>query len=326
MTGGALLILLFCAGACYAQDKNVVELAVATPSLSKLVEAVKAADLAITLSGAGPFTVFAPTDAAFAALPAGVLTDLLKPENKSALAGLLTMHVISGSIKAGDLKDSQDVETLVGVKVNIVKRDGGVYVNGAKVVQADVIGSNGVVHIIDKVISPNIVQLAVATPSLSTLVEAVTAADLAGTLSGAGPFTVFAPTKAAFDALPTGELANLLKPANKVALQGLLKLHVISGSIKAGDLKDSQDVETLTGVKVNIVKRDGGVYVNGAKVVQADVTGWNGVVHIIDKVILPPAAAPVGTVSPGKTSDSSSTRASALFAMASLLLLALAHH
>jgi uncharacterized surface protein with fasciclin (FAS1) repeats len=207
-------------------------------------------------------------------------------------------------------------------------------VNGAKVVTADVIGSNGVVHIIDKVIIPNIVTLAAGQNVLSTLLRAVTDADLAGTLSGAGPFTVFAPTNAAFDALPAGTLADLLKPENKVSLQNILKAHVISGSIKGSDLKqDSQDVETLSGLKVTIVKRDGGIFVNGgstngARVVDGDNVGWNGVVHVIDKVILPPAAAPAAPLSPGKTSsnDSSSTRASALFAMASLLLLALARH
>jgi uncharacterized surface protein with fasciclin (FAS1) repeats len=133
----------------------------------------------------------------------------------------------------------------------------------------------------------NIVELAVATPDLSTLVQAVTAADLVGALSGAGPFTVFAPTNAAFAALPKADLDDLLKPENKVKLQGVLQYHVISGSIKAGDLKDSQVVKTLSGQAVTIVKRDGGVYVNGAKVVTADVIGSNGVVHIVDKVILP---------------------------------------
>ncbi len=138
----------------------------------------------------------------------------------------------------------------------------------------------------------NIVELAVATPDLSTLVTLVTAADLAGALSGAGPFTVFAPTNAAFAAVPKADLDDLLKPENKEKLQGVLKHHVISdhvisGSIKAGDLQDSQVVKTLSGLEVTIVKRDGGVYVNDAKVVTADVIGSNGVVHIVDKVILP---------------------------------------
>ena len=140
---------------------------------------------------------------------------------------MLQYHVISDSVKAGDLKDSQVVKTLSGLEVTIIKRDGGVYVNDAKVVMADVIGSNGVVHIVDKVILPpaaetasqNVVQLAVATPDLSTLVQAVTAADLVGALSGAGPFTVLAPTNAAFAALPKADLDDLLKPENLEKLQ-----------------------------------------------------------------------------------------------------------
>jgi uncharacterized surface protein with fasciclin (FAS1) repeats len=186
----------------------------------------------------------------------------------------------------------------------------------------------------------NVVELAVATSDLSTLVTAVTAADLAGALSGAGPFTVFAPTNAAFAAVPKADLDDLLKPENKVRLQGVLQYHVISGSIKAGDLKDSQVVKTLSGLEVTIVKRNGAVYVNDAKVVTADVIGSNGVVHIVDKVILPPAAGTaaqttVKTLSPTiakvqsvpiVTSDSSLTRTSVLGATAILLLGLLIYH
>jgi len=167
----------------------------------------------------------------------------------------------------------------------------------------------------------NVVELAVATADLSTLVAAVTAADLGGALSGAGPFTVFAPTNAAFDAVPKADLDDLLKPENKEKLQGVLQYHVISGSIMAGDLKDSQVVKTLSGQEVTIVKRDGGVYVNDAKVVAADVIGSNGVVHIVDKVIRPPVAATSKV-----PSNSSLTQTSLLFAMAGLLMVLFVHH
>jgi uncharacterized surface protein with fasciclin (FAS1) repeats len=132
----------------------------------------------------------------------------------------------------------------------------------------------------------NVVELAIATPDLSTFVTAVTAADLAGALCGVGPFTVFAPTNAAFAALPKADLDDLLKPENKEKLRSVLKYHVIFGSIMAGDLEASQVVRTLHGLEVTIVKRDGGVYVNDAKVVTADVIASNGVVHIVDKVVL----------------------------------------
>ena len=115
----------------------------------------------------------------------------------------------------------------------------------------------------------DIIDTAVAAGSFKTLAAAVTAAGLVPTLKGPGPFTVFAPTNAAFAAVPKADLDSLLKPENKEKLQGVLKYHVISGSIKAGDLKDSQVVKTLSGLDVTIVKRDGAVYVNDAKVVTA---------------------------------------------------------
>jgi uncharacterized surface protein with fasciclin (FAS1) repeats len=144
--------------------------------------------------------------------------------------------------------------------------------------------------------SKNIVELAVATPVLSTLVTAVQAADLAGALSQPGQLTVFAPTNAAFAAVPKATLDSLLDPRNIKELQNVLKYHVISGSIRAADLRESQVAMTLSGQSVRIVKRDGSVYVNDAKVVTADVLGSNGVVHIIDKALLiPSTTVPVPT-------------------------------
>jgi uncharacterized surface protein with fasciclin (FAS1) repeats len=135
-------------------DKDIVTLATETPSLSTLVAAVKAAGLVETLQGEGPFTVFAPTNAAFAALPAGTLEDLLKPENKAKLVKILTYHVVSGTVMSGDLSNGQKAATVQGEEVT-VKIDGkNVMIDGAKVVSADIKASNGVVHVIDKIIMP----------------------------------------------------------------------------------------------------------------------------------------------------------------------------
>ncbi len=136
-----------------AQDKNIVGLAAETESLSTLVTAVKAAGLVETLSGKGPFTVFAPTNAAFEALPDGTLEMLLKPENKDKLIAVLTYYVVSGKVYAKDLKAGQKAKSVQGEEITVSLK-GGAKVNGAKVAMADVKASNGVVHVIDQVILP----------------------------------------------------------------------------------------------------------------------------------------------------------------------------
>ena len=133
--------------------KSIVELAVANESFTTLVAAVKAADLAETLSGECPFTVFAPSNEAFAYLPDGTVESLLKPENKQKLQKILTLHVVSGKVMATDVKPGS-VKTLNGESINVAVADGGVTVNGAKVVKTDIVGSNGVIHMPDSVILP----------------------------------------------------------------------------------------------------------------------------------------------------------------------------
>lgn len=135
-------------------EKNIVETAAATPDLSTLVDAVKAADLVETLSGEGPFTVFAPDNAAFEKLPEATLTDLLKPENKQQLTDILTYHVVAGSAKSSDLTDGQELETVNGEKLTVSIKDGVVKVGDATVTTPDVATSNGVVHVIDTVLQP----------------------------------------------------------------------------------------------------------------------------------------------------------------------------
>jgi uncharacterized surface protein with fasciclin (FAS1) repeats len=136
----------------------------------------------------------------------------------------------------------------------------------------------------------DIVTTAVNTPTLSTLVAAVTAADLVATLQGPGPFTVFAPTNDAFAALPAGTVETLLEPANIADLQGILTYHVVAGAVMAGDLVDGMEVETVNGDTITINVSDAGVSINGGpSVVMADIVTSNGVVHVIDGVLLPSA-------------------------------------
>ncbi|MEO1021210.1 MAG: fasciclin domain-containing protein [Bacteroidota bacterium] len=137
-----------------AQDKDIIELAVGTDALSTLVAAVKAGGLVETLQGDGPFTVFAPTNDAFAALPEGTVEMLLKPENKDKLVAVLTYHVVAGKVMSTDLKDGMKAKTVNGQEATIKLGDGKAMVDGATVVSADIKAKNGVVHVIDKVILP----------------------------------------------------------------------------------------------------------------------------------------------------------------------------
>lgn len=135
-------------------DDTVVDIAVGSSDHTTLVAALSAADLVETLKGDGPFTIFAPTNAAFEKLPAGTVDNLVKPENKEKLSGILTYHVVSGNVKAADLSDGQVVQTINGQDLTVSIKDGTVMINGAKVTAADLNGSNGVVHVVDSVLMP----------------------------------------------------------------------------------------------------------------------------------------------------------------------------
>jgi transforming growth factor-beta-induced protein len=283
--------------------ESIVDIAIGNPSFSTLVTAVKAAGLAETLSGKGPFTLFAPTNEAFAALPKETLEALLKPENRELLKKVLTYHIVPGDLMAKDLKSGK-VPTVAGSTVAVEVQGGKVNVNSASVVKADIDAKNGVIHVIDRVLLPpdfalatpakaksvsagTIVEVAASNPSVSTLVTAVKAAGLVETLSGKGPFTVFAPTNEAFAALPKGTLEKLLKPENRDALQKVLTYHVVSGDLMAKDLRSGK-VATVEGNSVAVRVDSHGVSVNGSNVVKADVDTSNGVIHVIDRVLLPP--------------------------------------
>lgn len=153
---GSLAASLFFATAAFAAapQADIVDTAVAAGSFNTLVAAVKAAGLADTLKSAGPFTVFAPTDAAFAKLPPGTLQDLLKPENKAKLAAILTYHVVPGQVMAADVMKMMDAKTVNGQEVMIKAGNGSVMINDAKVAKADILCTNGVIHVIDTVLLP----------------------------------------------------------------------------------------------------------------------------------------------------------------------------
>lgn len=272
---------------------NIVELAESVPDLSILVKAVVAAGLVDTLSGPGPFTVFAPTNEAFEALGSATLNNLLNPANKGLLTEILTYHVVAARALSTDLHNGESIPTVEGQNVTAHVVSQGVFIDGAQVVKADVLASNGVVHIIDRVILPapapgnlTIVQLAQSVPTLSTLVKAVVAAGLADTLSGPGPFTVFAPTDAAFAKLGN-LLPQLLEPQNKAKLVKILTYHVVSGRAFSTDIYNGEQVPTVEGETVAVSINAQGVFINKAQVIQADVNASNGVVHVVDTVLIP---------------------------------------
>lgn len=271
------------------EEEDIVDTAVAAGKFNTLVAAVKAAELVETLKGTGPYTVFAPTDEAFAAIGEEKIKELLKPENKETLQGILTYHVVAGSVMAADVVKLKSAKTANGQSVEIVVADGKVTVDGANVVATDIKCANGVIHVIDKVImpKPDIVDTAVAAGKFSMLVAAVDAAGLVDTLKGKGPFTVFAPTDEAFSAIPKEAIADLLKPENKEKLQKILTYHVVSGNVLSSDVVKLTSSKTVNGQEISFLVKDGAVTVEGANVVATDVKCGNGVIHIIDKVIMP---------------------------------------
>ncbi|MEZ5305975.1 MAG: fasciclin domain-containing protein [Pyrinomonadaceae bacterium] len=272
--------------------KDIVDTAVSAKKFNTLVAAVKAAGLVETLKGEGPFTVFAPTDDAFAKLPAGTVENLLKPENKAMLVDILKYHVVSGSVRAEQVVKLTKATTVEGSDVMIKADASGVLLNGSsKVVQTDVWAKNGVIHVIDTVLMPpvkkDIVDTAVSTNMFNTLVAAVKAAGLVDTLKGDGPFTVLAPTDDAFAKLPEGTVENLLKPENKDMLVKILTYHVISGSVDSAAVSKMKSAKTVQGQSVKIKAKHGKVWINNANVVKADVEASNGIIHVIDTVLMP---------------------------------------
>jgi transforming growth factor-beta-induced protein len=263
-------------------EMDITETAAAAGAFQTLLTAVEAAGLTETLRGAGPFTVFAPTDAAFAALPAGTVEALLA--DTEALTEILLYHVVPGRILAGDLADGQIVTTAGGREFRVTLT-GGARVNDVNIVQTDVMASNGVIHVIDGVLLPVEDNVGMAVQAgFNTLVAAVEAAELVDVLRTGGPFTIFAPTDEAFGALPAGALESLL--ADPAALATVLTYHVVPGRLFAADLADGMQLTTVEGRALTVSLGDG-ARVNGVGITAVDVFTANGVIHVIDGVLLP---------------------------------------
>lgn len=286
-------------------EKDIVTTATEAGSFKTLVAAVEAAGLVETLKGKGPFTVFAPTDDAFAQLPDGTVESLLKPENKGRLVSVLTYHVVPGEVKAAEVVKLNAAATVNGQRVDIRVADGKVLVDQANVIKTDIRCSNGVIHVIDKVILPStdtIVATADKAGKFKTLIAAAKAAGLVEALSGDQPLTVFAPTDQAFEKLPAGTVESLLKPENKEKLAAILKFHVVPGRVFSNEVLSKKQLKTLHGDVLTATSKDGKASINGAGLVSTDIDAANGVIHVIDSVMLPPdAASKTSYVVPAKT-------------------------
>lgn len=275
-----------------SSDKTIVETAVAAGSFKTLAAALEAADLVETLNGKGSFTVLAPTDEAFAKLPKGTVEELLKPENKEKLQSILTFHVVPGQVALSDALKLGTAKTVQGETVKIGFSDGKVRVNNAALLSADLGASNGIIHVIDSVLLPpepknDIASVAKKAGQFNTLLAAVEAAGLTSALTGSNPVTVLAPTDAAFKALPKGTVESLLKPENRNKLTEILTLHVVKGSVSAGAALSAGSTKALSGGALNFGIEEGMFKVNGATIVKTDISCDNGVIHVIDAVLLP---------------------------------------
>ena len=245
-----------------------------------------------TLQGEGPFTLFAPTDQAFA--DAGIdLASLDTPEGKATLSDILLYHVVPGAVASSALTDCMSATAVNDLPLSFTVAVGSVMVNDATVVTPDVATSNGIIHVIDKVLTPtstptDVPRTAACTGVHNSLVAAVIQAELLPTLEGEGPFTVFAPTDQAF--VDAGiDLAALNTPEGKATLTDILLHHVHPGSLWGAEVTDGMMLAMANGDNLTLTKMDGKVMIGDVEVTTTDVLASNGIIHVVDKVIMPPS-------------------------------------
>ena len=269
---------------------SIFDIAAAGADFTTLSAAVIAAGLDGTLDDddAGPFTVFAPTDAAFDALPAGLLGKLL--DDTDLLASILTYHVVEGAVDSAAVVDLTEATTLQGETIDISVDGSTVSINGATVTIVDIEATNGIIHVIDSVIVPpsivlpkDLVDTAIDA-GFNELAGAVTAAGLVETLRSEGPFTVFAPTDAAFEAA-----AAVTDGLTIEQLAEVLLYHVVSGEVDAATVVGLSTATTVQGEDITIDASNDVVLNGNSTVTVTDVVASNGIIHVIDAVLLPPS-------------------------------------
>ena len=293
-------------------DMNIVEIAQDTPELSTLVGALVAADLTGALSGDGPFTVFAPTNAAFAAVDPETLNNIIA--NPALLTALLQYHVVSGDVTSGDLTNGPVQTLLSGQTVDVNISGGMVTLNGSsKVTTADIDASNGVIHIIDEVLFPEdfyamtLAQIVAGSPNHTILLSALAKPELSGLLAAANDptadLTVFAPTNEAFEGVLAALGKTSIDEIPVELLREIVTYHILGGAVNSDQLSNGDVATLLPGIpggpeyETVAVDITDGVKINTANVTAADLKAVNGVAHVVDAVLLPSYVAySVGTI------------------------------
>lgn len=269
------------------------------PQYSMLKSAVVKANLAETLNGSGPFTVFAPDNDAFAA--SGITSSAVNGMSASDLKDILLYHTLGSKVVAADVPTgpNAEVETVGGKKVYVTKNSMGVFINGWKVTKADIMASNGVIHAIEHVLMPptqSLVEMAQNNDNLTYLVAAVLRANEGDTkvidvLSGDGPFTVFAPVNQAFMDAGFPTIASI-QAADPNTLASILTYHVLAGRAFSSDLSDGASLKTVSGGTIAVDMKNGAMLkgksnTSASKITAVNMLATNGVVHVIDQVLLP---------------------------------------
>lgn len=263
---------------------DIVATALTNQVFTQLAGMAVDAGLVETLRG-GPFTVFAPTDAAFAEVPLDVLHFV--QDDPTLLATVLTHHVVAGSI-APDQMVAGELTTVAGTTLAVTEVDGTWYVEG-NAIGAGVEATNGYVYVMSDVLVPalgDIIDVATTLPGFATLATLVTQADLIDTLKSDGPFTVFAPIDSAFDALPSATLNAVL--ADRDLLTTVLTYHVVAGALTT-DMLEAGTLTTVAGIDLTITKIDGVTYIDGNPILVQNVRATNGVIHVLGAVLVPEA-------------------------------------
>jgi len=280
------------------EGSTVYEIIQNSDDHTTLVTAIDEAGLGDALSQAGPFTVFAPTDQAFAVLGSD-LDEILADED--LLNTILTYHVAEGALTSGDLESGQAITTLEGsdavVSIFGSEEEPLIFIDEAKVVVADLIADNGVVHVIDVVLTPppafTVLDIINDSEDHTILAAALAASGLDVAVDGDGPYTVFAPNDEAFEALEDGVLDALLEDPTG-DLVDILYTHVLGGAILSGDLSDGQQATAFSGETLTVTIDGDNIFINESQVIAADLEADNGVLHVVDAIILPSEEMEVG--------------------------------
>ena len=280
-------------------EADIISIATKDPQFSTLANALETADLVETLKAEGPFTVFAPNDKAFQKLPDGTLDNLLQDTNK--LKEVLLYHVITSKVLAADVVNLKEAKAANEKTIDIEVKEGNVMLNStSKIIATDILAKNGAIHIIDTVLMPpeeaneTIVGVAKNAGIFTSLLDSAAKAGLVETLESDGPFTLLAPTDEAFSKLPAATLDSLLKGIPR--LKDLLLYHVLKGQVPSSEVVKLDEAEAMNQQNLYISLKGDNVFINEAKVTQTDIKAKNGIIHIIDTVLVPSAPTSVESV------------------------------